>query len=80
MNLKIREGNENDYIAISNLVKEVHDLHVINRPDVYLDVDNPFEKEQFKELFSSNNTSLFVVEFYQSLGMSTRNIKMELNI
>lgn len=36
MNLKIREGNTNDYIAISNLVKEVHDLHVLNRPDVYL--------------------------------------------
>ena len=47
MNLKIREGNINDYIAISNLVKEIHDLHVLNRPDVYLNVDNPFKKEQF---------------------------------
>ena len=62
MNLKIREGNTNDYIAISNLIKEVHDLHVLNRPDVYLNVDNPFKKEQFEELLNSNNTNLFVVE------------------
>lgn len=62
MNLKIREGNTNDYIAISNLVKEIHDLHVLNRPDVYLNVDNPFKKEQFEELLNSNNTNLFVVE------------------
>ena len=60
MNLKIREGNTNDYIAISTLVKEIHDLHVLNIPDVYLNVDNPFKKEQFEELLNSNNTNLFV--------------------
>ena len=45
MNLKIREGTANDYIDIKNLYKEVHNLHVKNRPDVFLDVDNPLEKE-----------------------------------
>ena len=57
MNLKIREG-----IDIKNLVIEVHNLHVKNRPDVYLDVDNPFEKERFEELLNSSDTKLFVVE------------------
>ncbi|MDP4134176.1 MAG: GNAT family N-acetyltransferase [Bacillota bacterium] len=62
MNLKIREAIANDYISISNLVKEVHNLHVKNRPDVYLKVDNPFQKEQFEDLLNSNNTKIFVVE------------------
>ena len=62
MNLKIREAIANDYIDIRNLVIEVHNLHVKNRPDIYLDVDNPFEKEKFEDLLNSNNTNLFVVE------------------
>ena len=62
MNLKIREGIAKDYIDIRNLVIEVHNLHVKNRPDVYLDVDNPFEKERFEDLLNDNTSKLFVVE------------------
>lgn len=47
MNLRIREGNINDYEEIRDLVKEVHSLHVKNRSDIYVDVENPFEKEDF---------------------------------
>lgn len=62
MNLKVREAIVNDYIDISSLVLEVHNLHVKNRPDVFLEVDNPFLKEQFEDLLNSNDTKLFVVE------------------
>lgn len=62
MNFKIREGSEFDYVDIRNLVNEVHDLHVKNRPDVYLDVDNPFEKERLEEILNSGNKKLFIVE------------------
>ena len=62
MYLKIREAIANDYIDIKNLVVEVHNLHVKNRPDVYLAVDNPLLKERFENLLNSNNTKIFVVE------------------
>lgn len=62
INLIVREANVNDYIGISSLVLEVHNLHVENRPDVFLEVDNPFLKEQFEDLLNSNDTKLFVVE------------------
>ena len=62
MNLKVREAIANDYIHISSLVLEVHNLHVKNRPDVFLEVDNPFLKEQFEDLLNSNDTKLFVAE------------------
>lgn len=62
MNLKVREAIANDYIDICSLVVEVHNLHVKNRPDVYLEVESPFLKEQFEELINSNSTKLFVVE------------------
>jgi len=62
MNLKIREGTANDYIDIKNLYKEVHNLHVKNRPDVFLDVDNPLEKEWYEKLLNSGGKKIFVVE------------------
>ena len=62
MNLIVREAITNDYINISSLVLEVHNLHVKNRSDVFLEADHPFLKEQFEDLLNSNDTKLFVVE------------------
>lgn len=62
MNLAVREAVSNDYNDIANLTIEVHNLHLENRPDVYLDVNNPLLKEYFDDLLNTNNTKLFVVE------------------
>ncbi|WP_346870612.1 GNAT family N-acetyltransferase [Clostridium sp. UBA5119] len=62
MNLHVREAIISDYIEINNLVKEVHNLHVENRPDVYMNTDTPLTKEDFYELLSTSDTKVFVVE------------------
>jgi ribosomal protein S18 acetylase RimI-like enzyme len=62
MSLQVREAIINDYIEINNLVKEVHSLHVKNRPDVYEEIDTPLIKEDFYDLLNSGNTKVFVVE------------------
>lgn len=62
MVLKIREAIKNDYVDINNLAKEVHKLHVENRPDIYLDVDNPLMKDRFEDLLNNSTTKIFVVE------------------
>ncbi|WP_346914549.1 GNAT family N-acetyltransferase [Clostridium sp.] len=62
MILQVREAIINDYIEINNLVKEVHNLHVKNRPDVYVEVDTPLIKEDFYGLLSANDTKIFIVE------------------
>lgn len=62
MDLKIREAIKNDYIDVGNLAKEVHSLHVKNRPDIYLEVDNPLLKDRFEDLLNSNTTKIFVAE------------------
>lgn len=83
MNLKIRESIENDYIDISNLVREVHKLHVKNRSDIYLEVDNPLMKDRFEDLLNSNTTKLFVVEdIYNNelIGYSIVQIMYQRNI
>lgn len=62
MNLKIREATINDYVDINSLVIEVHNLHVKNRPDVFVAVDNPLLKSQYEDLLSREDTKIFVVE------------------
>ncbi|WP_026487432.1 GNAT family N-acetyltransferase [Caldanaerobius polysaccharolyticus] len=62
MNLVIREAISDDYYDINNLAREVHKLHVKNRPDVFMDMDNPLLKEHFDDLLHTDNAKLFVVE------------------
>jgi ribosomal protein S18 acetylase RimI-like enzyme len=62
MNLRIREALASDYTEINNLVLEVHDLHVQNRPDVYINVETPMMRKDFDDLLYANDTKLFVVE------------------
>ena len=62
MSFTIREANSNDYIGVNALVKEVHELHVKNRPDVYVKVDTPLLIQQFNELMEDVNIKLFVVQ------------------
>ena len=52
MNLKVREAISNDYNEVSKLTIEVHKLHFKSRPDVYLNINNPLEKEHFDDLLS----------------------------
>ncbi|GKX65287.1 GNAT family N-acetyltransferase [Inconstantimicrobium mannanitabidum] len=62
MNYEIREANKHDYAGISQLTMEVYNLHLKNRPDVYLDIENPLSKEFFNDLLNSNTTNIFIVE------------------
>lgn len=62
MNYEIREANKHDYAGIAQLTMEVYNLHLKNRPDVYLDIENPLSKEFFNDLLNSNTTKIFIVE------------------
>jgi len=62
MNLKIREANSKDYTEVCKLTIDVYKLHLKNRQDVYLDIENPLEKNYFYDLLNSSDTKLFVVE------------------
>mgnify|MGYP001563323256 CR=1 FL=1 len=62
MNLKVREAINSDYNDISKLNAEVHNLHVENRPDVFININNPLLKEHFNNLINTNNLKLFIVE------------------
>ena len=72
----IRKASLNDYNQISKLVSEVHQLHVLNRSDVYLDLKQPFSYAYFLQLLEEPTSNLFVIEnFNQNLiGYSIINL------
>lgn len=80
MEFKIRKAISTDYIEVCKLVCEVHKLHLKNRPDVYLKVDNPFEKKQFEEALDSSTTKIFVVENCENKEIVAYSIIQIMNI
>lgn len=64
----IREMNLNDYEDVRILVKQIHELHLSNRPDIYNDGES-FPKEYFKKVLNdANNLNYVYVENKKIVG------------
>ena len=65
----IREMNLNDYEDVRILVKQIHELHLSNRPDIYNDGES-FPKEYFEKVLSdANNLNYVYVESKKIVGV-----------
>ncbi|QTL97862.1 GNAT family N-acetyltransferase [Iocasia frigidifontis] len=62
MEVKIREANFEDYNEIKILMNQVHNLHCQNRPDIYVDTNEPLKKEEFKEIVNNSNKIVLLAE------------------
>lgn len=57
----IRVVEEKDYSKIKGLVSQVHEMHLENRPDIYLDGD-AFSVDYFHEILDDENMVCYVYE------------------
>jgi ribosomal protein S18 acetylase RimI-like enzyme len=65
----IREMNLNDYEDVKILVRQIHELHLSNRPDIYNDGES-FPKECFEKVLSDvNNLNYVYVENKKIVGV-----------
>ena len=65
----IRKMNLNDYEDVRILVKQIHELHLSNRPDIYNDGES-FPKEYFEKVLSdANNLNYVYVENKKIVGV-----------
>ena len=53
--MQIRDMKLDDYDAADRLMAQVHQLHVEGRPDLYVDVEHIYSKEQFAEMVSNED-------------------------
>ncbi|GAA0118214.1 N-acetyltransferase family protein [Clostridium perfringens] len=66
MKYKVRFADTEDYKVINEIIREVHDLHVKNRPDVYNETDKPLSEEEFKEILGDDRYKVFLVQERES--------------
>lgn len=59
--MKTRFLSQSDFPAVNRIVRQVHHLHVENRPDVYRAAD-PFPKAEFDRLLAGVNGFALVAE------------------
>lgn len=65
----IREMNLNDYEDVRILVKQIHELHLSNRPDIYNDGES-FPKEYFEKVLNdANNLNYVYIENKKIVGV-----------
>ncbi len=73
MNIRIREAAEADFPAIHELMRQVHQLHLESRPDIYRDVD-PLTEEYYLTMLS-DSTVLLALDGEKAAGFCVFQIR-----
>lgn len=60
MDIAIRNARQADYESLAPLFRQVHDLHVHLRPDLYRENQNPVGKELFESQLNDAKQHIFV--------------------
>ena len=50
--MEIRDMESKDYPEIDRLMKELHELHVKGRPDLYTELEHRYSREEFEKIVS----------------------------
>ncbi len=56
----VRLAQIEDYEGVSRLVSQIHQLHVIARPDIYAAYDNPMGIEYYRKILIEEQTAVIV--------------------
>ena len=58
--MEIRDMESKDYPQIDRLMKELHELHVQGRPDLYTELEHPYSQEEFEKIADDPETIAIV--------------------
>ena len=58
--MKIRDMESKDYPEIDRLMKELHELHVKGRPDLYTELEHPYSKEEVEKIVDDPERSWMI--------------------
>ncbi len=60
MEISIRNANQEDYESLLPLFRQVHDLHVFERPDLYKESSTPVGEEEFNNQLKDEKQHILV--------------------
>ncbi len=78
MNVIIELPKLDDFKEVNKLAKQVHELHVNWRPDLFLDVEEVITKENFEEMIRAEEICVAKIQD-EIVGYMTFNIKEKNN-
>lgn len=67
MDIKVRKANKEDYEHISSLLQCLHEFHVANRSDVYLNNERILSYTEYIEILKDSNKVIFVATIQNSV-------------
>lgn len=60
--MNIRKMTKNDYTSIDILMKNLHQFHVKERPDFYIDLKHPYSEKEYYKMLDDDNILGYVAE------------------
>lgn len=60
MDVLLRKSSLSDYEIIDEMLCKLHKYHVVNKPEVYKDIDYFFSKGEFEKILEENNNSFIL--------------------
>ncbi|MGL5311618.1 MAG: GNAT family N-acetyltransferase [Peptostreptococcaceae bacterium] len=58
----IREIKINDYNEVDKLMQQVHGIHVLNRPDLYIDMEHPYSISELEKIIEDDKVISVLAE------------------
>ena len=66
----IRDMQLQDFEKVNTVMREVHALHVKNRPDLYIDVEEPYARDKFEtDIENANMITVLAEENGEIMGI-----------
>lgn len=75
MDIHMREATKNDYDAVHQIQRQVHEIHTKKRPDHYMMADTTLDKEYFNNLIDGEDKKVFLLEEEQPIAYTILTIK-----
>jgi diamine N-acetyltransferase len=75
LDIHMREATKNDYDAVHQIQRQVHEIHTKKRPDHYKMADTTLDKEYFNNLIDGEDKKLFLLEEEQPIAYTILTIK-----
>jgi diamine N-acetyltransferase len=75
LDIHLREATKNDYDAVHQIQRQVHEIHTKKRPDHYKMADTTLDKEYFNNLIDGEDKKVFLLEEEQPIAYTILTIK-----
>lgn len=74
--MRIRKIKISDYNDVNKLMQQLHSLHVDNRPDLYVEIENPYSIYEFKKIVENKDIiSVLAEDDGEILGLAIVTIR-----